>query len=163
MIYLSHATGARFQLRSSFGKAILLLVPIITIAVSYYVLIVVARQGTLGFTESWITDFFDLAYPVGDIVILTTVLLIYGLSFKYLGGFFKWSIIMVLTGFVLNYVGDFSFVYLTTKNTYFVADWVDLVYTSAFFCLGFGATLMDPLSYTRIHNSDERAKIATTP
>lgn len=148
MIYLSRATGVQFQLRTLIGKAVFLLIPIIVIIGSYYVLIVVARQGTLGLTENFLTNFFNLAYPIGDIVILTIALLIYGLSFKYLGGFFKWACIFVLAGFVLNYIGDFSFVYLTTKGTYFVANWVDLVYTITFFCLSFGSTLMSPGLYS---------------
>lgn len=158
MIYLSRATGARFQLRTLSGKAMLFLIPILTTIGSYYVLIVVARQGTLGFVENLVTNFFDLAYPIGDIVILTVALLIYGLSFKYLGGFFKLAIIIVLTGFVLNYIGDFSFVYLTTQGTYFVADWVDLVYTVAFFCLSLGVILMDPRLYNLKHETDWHAQ-----
>ncbi|MDO8590797.1 MAG: hypothetical protein Q7R65_02350 [bacterium] len=154
MIYLSRATGAQFQLSTLLGRSMLFLIPILTIIGSYYVLIIVARQGTLGLTEDLLTDFFDLAYPIGDIVILTIALLIFGLSFKYLGGFFKWACIIILAGFVLNYIGDFSFVYLTTQGTYFVADWVDLIYTVAFFCLSFGVTLMDPRSY----NTNEKRR-----
>lgn len=156
MVYLSRATGAKFELRRSLGKYILFLIPIIIIAVSYYLLIVVARQGiVVNAGDSPVTTFFDLAYPIGDLVILTTTLLIYGLSFRYLGGFFKSSIIIVLVGFVLNYFGDFAFVYYTTKGTYFVGDWIDLIYTTAFFFLAFGACLIDPLLYSK--NIDARS------
>jgi hypothetical protein len=47
MIYLSTATGAKFGMRSSSGKSILFLVPIIAAALSYYLLIIVARGGVI--------------------------------------------------------------------------------------------------------------------
>ncbi len=149
MIDLSKATGVKFKLRRVAGRAMLFIIPIVTIIISYYALIVVARQGVIDFSGGALTTFFDLAYPIGDVVILTIALLIYGLSFNYLGGFFKWPIIIILSGFVLNYLGDFFFVYTTTITTYFVANWVDLLYTLAFFTLSFGAALLDPLFYSK--------------
>lgn len=148
MINLSRATGIKFRLGNLTGRLMLFFIPVIAIIFSYYALIVVARQGVFGFSGDVLTTFFNLAYPIGDIVILTIALLIYGLSFNYLGGFFKWPIIIILAGFVMNYVGDFFFVYLTTKGTYFVADWVDLIYTSVFFLLSLGACLLDPIYYS---------------
>ena len=153
MINLSRATGMKFRLRNLLGKLMLFIIPIVAIVFSYYALIVVARQGAIGFSGDALTTFFNLAYPIGDIVILTIALLIYGLSFNYLGGFFKWPIFIILGGFVINYIGDFFFVYLTTKGTYFVADWVDLVYTIAFFSLSLGVCLMDPANYSANNKS----------
>jgi len=151
MINLSKATGVKFGLRKILGRMMLFIIPIIISIFSYYVLIVVARGGALisDIEGGWVKTFFDLAYPIGDIVILTIALLVYGLSFNYLGGFFKWPIIIILAGFVFNYIGDFSFVYSVTKETFYVGNWVDLVYTLAFFMLGLGACLMDPLSFSK--------------
>lgn len=143
MYNLSKATGVKFQLKDILGRSLMFIIPIITIIISYYVLIVVARQGFISDYTSGLKTFFDLAYPIGDVFILTASLLIYGLSFKYLGGFFKWPIIIILGGFVANYVADFSFVYSVTKETYFVANWIDLIYTTAFFLLSLGVSVMD--------------------
>ncbi len=143
MFNLSKATGVKFQLKNILGRSLLFIIPIITIILSYYVLIVVARQGVISDYNGGLKTFFDLAYPVGDVFILTSSLLIYGLSFKYLGGFFKWPIIIILSGFIANYVADFAFVYTTTQGTYFVANWIDLTYTVAFFLLSIGVALMD--------------------
>lgn len=145
MVNLSRATGVMFQLKTAIGRIALFLVPIFIAALSYYLLIIVARDGVILYTpEDLLKVFFDLAYPIGDIAILTIALLVYGLSFKFLGGFFKWPILFVLGGFVLNYLGDFSFVYTVTKETFFVANWVDLIYTLAFFCIGLGVSLINP-------------------
>jgi len=80
MIALSKATGVKFSLRKFTGRLILFILPIIVIAFSYYVLIVLAREGTIisDNSDNLIKTFFDIAYPVGDVVILITVLLVYG-------------------------------------------------------------------------------------
>lgn len=145
MYYLSKATGAKYGLRSSTGKIIFLIIPIIVIVLSYYLLVVVARGGVL--TESfddYLKLFFDLAYPVGDVVILILATLIYGLSYNYFGGKFKSAIYLVLLGFVINYIADFSFSYTTTNETFYVANWVDLIFTTAMFTLSLGVSLFDP-------------------
>jgi len=144
MVYLSRATGAQYQLKNNIGRLTLLIIPLLTALLSYYLLIVVAREGVIGTFDNPLKTFFDLAYPIGDLVILTLAVLIYGLSFKYLGGIFKWPIIFILLGFIANYFGDFSFVYSTTKETYFVANWIDLIYTTAFFFLSVGVCLIRP-------------------
>jgi hypothetical protein len=152
MINLSKATGVKFQLKSMGGRLALFIIPVTTIVISYYTLIVIARDGVLDLSESLLKTFFDLAYPIGDVVILTIALLVYGLSFHYLGGRFKWPIVIVLLGFVMNYLGDFTFVYTVTQETYFVANWVDFIYTIAFFLVGLGVSLLRP-NFEKIKNS----------
>lgn len=132
IINLSHATGAKFSLKNMKGKLLLFFIPIVMIVLSYYVLIVVARGGTLSdFTGSYLKMFFDLAYPIGDVVILSLAILIYGLSFNYLGGKYKYTIIVLLLGFIVNYIVDFFFSYTTTNGTYFNGHWVDVLFPTA--------------------------------
>ena len=144
MINFSRATGVSFQLGNIVGRLILFLVPLFMAMLSYYLLITVAREGIIDLSSGLLKVFFDLAYPIGDVVILTIAVLIYGLSFKYLGGSFKWPIVIILAGFVMNYVSDFSFSYTTTKGTFFVASWVDLIFTVTFFLLSLGVSLIEP-------------------
>jgi len=144
VINLSKGTGAKFGLRSSRGKVLLFAAPLIAIVVSYYLLVVVARGGVFDFTESGVVKiFFDLAYPIGDVVILTVATLIYGLSFRYFGGQFKIPIYIILAGFILNYLSDFSFSYTTTLETFYVASWVDLLFLSTMFFLALGVNSLD--------------------
>lgn len=143
VITLFKATGARFQLKKLGGRVLFLMIPIITILLSYYLLFVVAKGGEFAFDGSGLKVFFDLAYPIGDIVILTLAVLLYGLSFRYLGGYFRVPILIILTGFLVNYLADFSFSYTTTKETFFVAGWVDMIFTTAMFLLGLGVSLFD--------------------
>lgn len=144
MVNLSKATGARYQFRSVAGKVFTLLIVVFAFLLSYYLLVTVARGGVFEIDGSnYLRLFFDFAYPVGDIVILTTSLVLFGLSFNYLGGLLKMPILIVLSGFVLNYITDVTFTYMNTLGTFYVASWVDLMYVTAFFLLGLGVSLFN--------------------
>lgn len=147
---LSRATGVKFRIRSLAGKLSALLIMIFAIALSYYLLIVVARQGVFDVSnEGLLRLFFDFAYPVGDVVILTSAFLILGLLIHYLGGVLKIPILLIIFGFLLNYAADIVFTYTNTIGTFYVANWVDLLYTTAFLFLGIGVNLFDQKTLIR--------------
>lgn len=138
-INLSRATGAKFGLKKNKGKVFLVLVPVIVIAASYYLLVVVARGGTLTNSfDNYLKLFLDIAYPSGDVIILTLALIILGLSFNYLGGQYKQSIISILLGFGFMYFADFVFSYTTTAATFYNGNWGDLLFTFALFLITYG-------------------------
>lgn len=142
--FLSHATGAKFGLKKRTGQLQLILIPLAAIIISYYLLVVIARGGSWTSGGGLLKVFFDFAYPVLDIVILTEALLVYGLSLKFLGGRFKWPVLIILLGFVINYFADFGFSYTTTIETYFNASWPDLLFAAAMFILSVGINTIDP-------------------
>ncbi len=143
--YLSKATGAHFSLKHVRGKILLFVIPILAIILSYYLLIVLARGGSIAITtnESALKLFFDFAYPIGDLLILTLSLLIYGLSFSYLGGKYKLSILSIILGFIVMYFADFSFSYTTTNMTYFNGHWVDILFPTAMTLMAVGVNNFD--------------------
>lgn len=141
--YLSFATGAKFGLKNKSGQLLVFFIPIIAIMLSYYLLVTVARQGSFTLEGGLLKVFFDLAYPVWDVIILTLALLIYGLSFKYLGGRFRWPVLIVFLGFVINYIADFGFSYTTTIETFYNGSWVDFLFALAMFTLSFGVNSFD--------------------
>lgn len=144
MFNLSKATGAMFQIRKPMGKLLAFLIIISSFVVSYYLLFVIARGGFFEIdNERYLRLFFDFAYPVGDVVIITSSLLLFGLSFNYLGGRFKIPILIVIFGFLLNYTADVIFTYTNTIETFFVASWVDMLYVTVFLLLGVGVNLFD--------------------
>lgn len=156
-IELSHATGARFSLRERGGKLMLLAIPFMVIAASYYLLVVVARGGEITAGGGALKSFFDLAYPMGDVVILSFALVIFGLSFKYLGGRYKTPIFILLAGFVVNYFADFAFSWTTLQGTFFVASWVDLLFMTAMTALSMGVVGLAPfIPHERTHAYAER-------
>ena len=143
VFYLGPATGVKFGIRNKSGKLLLILIPLTMIVFSYYFLILVARHGILPSNEGLLKVFFDFAYPLGDIVVATFALLIYGLSFRYLGGIFRWPIILLLIGVIINYFADSAFSYTTTIDAFYNGSWVDLLFTTALFIMSFGVTNLD--------------------
>lgn len=144
IIELSKATGARFGLRSINGKFIFFLLPLIVIALSYYLLVVVARGGEIPVADSgFLKLFFDFTYPIGDVIILTLATVVYGLSFNYFGGAFKKAIFFILASFCLLYVADFMFSYTTTLETWYPGDWIDLLFAAAMLVMSFGIAAFD--------------------
>lgn len=143
MFYLAKATGVKYGLKKAVGQLYLVILPIITIAVSYYLLVVVARGGAIPVDADLLKVFFDFAYPVGDMIIITIALLIYGLSLKYLGGRYKFPVLITLFGFVLMFFADFSFSYATTLGTYYDGDPSNLLFITALFAMGFGISSID--------------------
>jgi diguanylate cyclase len=143
LIYLGRATGVKFGLRNVLGKVYLILAPIAILIFSWYILVQLGRGGSITSGGGPLTVFFDIAYPVGDVIILVMVIIIYGLSFRFLGGMFKWPILITLIGVLLEYIADFGFSYTTTINTYYNGNWVDLVYLTSLLLMSFGVTLLD--------------------
>jgi hypothetical protein len=143
MFYFAKASGVQFGLKSNFRRSFLFVVPIMTSIASYYLLVVVARAGLVTNGGGVIKVFFDLAYPIGDTIIATIALLVYSLSFKYLGGKFKIPVIFILLGFVLMFFADFAFSYTTTLGIYYGGSAVDPLFVVALFLMGFGLSSMD--------------------
>ena len=139
IINLSYATGAHSGFKKGNGKLILLSFPFFITLISYYLLVHVARAGVLvDLTGGYLKLFFDLAYPISDVVILTLALLIFSLSVNYLGGKYKLSILSLLAGLVLMYFADFVFSYTTTIGTFYNGDFGDLLFTTALWLICFG-------------------------
>ncbi len=153
LVHLSKATGVRFSLRHRRGQLTLFLVPLFATILSYFLLVVVARGGVLT-TSSDIKLFFDIGFPLGDVVILTISLLILGLSAEYLGPRFKWPICIIVFGFLLNYVSDLLFSYRITIDQYFIGDWVDLLFATSMFFQSIGVLSLNPKKLGYVPRSD---------
>lgn len=146
VFFLFRVTGATAGLKSTSGKVSFLLLPLFFVGLSYYLLYTIARGGAITYEGDLLKFILDIGYPIGDVVVVTLSSMIYWLSRDYLGGIFRKPIILMLFGFVLAYVADFSFSYTTTVGTFFTANWVDLLYTTTFFIIAMGLILLDPRS-----------------
>ncbi len=148
MVNLSKTTGTRFGLKKTGSKYMVILLSLAIAMMSYFLLIVVARGGAL-FPEietslTFAKLILDIGYPMGDVLILTLSLLVFGLSAGYLGGRYKYPIYALLFGFVVMYFADFSFSYTTNAETYFNGHWVDLLFPTAMALLAFGVNAIVP-------------------
>ncbi len=136
--FLSYATGAKFGLRKTSGMIQIILLPVTAIFASYYLLIVIARKGVIDLSGDLMKVFFDIAYPLFDVIVISLAAVIFGLSLRYLGGKYRIAVLVTLFGFVINYFADFGFSYTTTVETFFNGNWVDLLFMSAMFCISMG-------------------------
>jgi len=143
VVNLSRATGVKFSLRRKQGKMLLFFIPLVVIALSYYLLFIVARGGVLELDTDLIKLFFDLLYPIWDVILLTLVLLIYGLSLGFLGGRFKWPLTLLVLGFVVNYFADMGLSYTSTIETFYNGGFVDLLFATAMFLLSLSTNMLD--------------------
>lgn len=144
---LSKATGAGYGFRNNpvkkFGA---FAIPALIAVISYYLLIVVARDGTLiPSGESALKLVLDIGYPLGDVLVLSFALLIFGLSSGYLGGRYRSAIYTILAGFGVMYFADFSFSYTTTNGSYYNGHWVDLLFPTAMALITYGLNKMVPV------------------
>ena len=138
--YLSIATGALFALRKSHkAKVLVVAVPLILLLPSYYLQVTLAKGGVLiPSDETLLKTVLDIAYPFGDFLALTFAAVVFVLSYKYVGGMYRWAASFILAGLAVMYFGDSIFAYTTTKGTYYNANWGDLVLTSGLFLLTYG-------------------------
>ncbi|KKQ52266.1 hypothetical protein A2865_02340 [Candidatus Woesebacteria bacterium RIFCSPHIGHO2_01_FULL_39_17] len=141
---LSKVTGARFGFRLKSGKLLFLAIPVLVSLISYYLLFIVARGGEIELFEGGLKLFFDLFYPIGDVVILTIIVLVYSLSRNFLGGTYKPVVTLLFLGFVFNYFTDFTFSYTTTVGIYFNGHFVDFMFTTTMFILAVAINSFDP-------------------
>jgi hypothetical protein len=139
-IALARASGAWLQLkRSHFAKLYAVIMIVVLSALSYWLLIRVARGNVLvPAGETALKTVLDIAYPLGDFLAAVFAFLVFTLSFKYLGGLYRMAIAALLFGLFTMYVADFVFSYTTTVGSYFNADWGDLLLTTGLFLLTFG-------------------------
>lgn len=138
VFYLSKATGVKFSLRQLHGRVMLILLPLLATAVSYYFLYIIARKSSFVVEGGLLKILLDFYYPLGDWVILTVAFLVFGLSLQYLGGRFRWPVMITLLGFVFMFLSDFTFSYTTTVGTYYNGHFVDLLFTVALSVISFG-------------------------
>lgn len=138
--YLARASGAWLTLkRSHRAKAFTAIAVLVITALSYWLLIRVARGNVLvPQGESALKVVLDIAYPLGDFLAATFAFIVFTLSFRYLGGLYRAAIGSTLLGLAGMYVADFVFSYTTTTGSYFNGDWGDLLLCIGLFLLSFG-------------------------
>ncbi|MBI1862978.1 hypothetical protein HYS00_02570 [Candidatus Microgenomates bacterium] len=136
--YLSIAAGIKRNIKTSRSKKLLILVPIITISISYYLSVVLARGGAITNNADYFKFFFDVAYPLLDMLIITEAAIIYGFSFRLINGRYKWPLYLILCGIVIDYIADVIFSYQTSVGAFYNGAPVDIVFASAMYLLSLG-------------------------
>lgn len=138
-IYLSRTTGAGLGFKKKFGKIFAVTAPILVTVFTYWLIVVVGHGGEFFRDKtSLIKSILDVVYPLGDAVSLSVAVIVSGLSFKYLGGRYKWDILFILFGLAAMFAADSILSYTSNLETAYSGDFGDLVFTLAVFLLTFG-------------------------
>lgn len=124
IFFLAHVSGVRFNLRSVTSAAFAFLIPCLLLATSYFFFL---RNYQFDWAQP-LTIFLDFGYPLGQALYISLAVITYMLSKNLLGGMMKKIILMIVAGFVIQYLADFSFLYTNSHNQYFVGGFVDYLY-----------------------------------
>jgi hypothetical protein len=144
---LTLAAGARFSLRrhTASGKKIIAgAFGSLVVAAGSTALLLKTSGGIDLHTGSLGKHLIDLAYPIGDVFIVTIAVLSLTLLLNYLGGRYRVVIMSIIVGFILMYVTDFTFSYVIANNTYFNGHFVDFLFSTVMAILSWGITLLAP-------------------
>lgn len=134
MYCFGKASGIKFSLKSIGGKIIVVLIPIIMVAISYFLFL---RNLAPDFSDP-LKTFLDFGYPGGEAITISIALLTYFLSRNILGGKMRSRILYIIFALVVQYVTDYLFLYRASAGTYYNAGVVDLMYTASFTVMAIG-------------------------
>src|SRR3989344_1417831 len=144
LINLGKGIGRGYKLRALRCKAIFAIIPLFIIATSYHYFTSVGGDGFASFTDASILEIvLDFLYSIQDALLITTIALIYGLSYRVFGGRFKQPINLLFVAFLFYYLTDFAYSYTVKQETYYVANWVDLLYLNTMFLISIGVNALD--------------------
>ena len=152
-ITMARVIGAQYGFKSASGWIKAILGGIFGVGLSYVLLVTVARDGAFTIDGFTLRTFFDFYYPIATSLSLTLTLVVFLLSGKFLGGKFKKSLLVLFTGFIFQFFGDFYYTYATTRETYFNGHWSDMLFTTAMLVLSLGLILYDPSQKIVAHES----------
>lgn len=158
MLQLLRGIGVKYELKKTKAKLLVIFLPILIVIGSYFLLFTIARKEPLDFSEAKLTLFFDIYYPISDMIVLSVTILAYLLSKKLIGGIFKHALPILLLGFLFMYVADFLFQFQTNRDTYFNGNINDYLFAVTFFTISVGLSLFDPKKL-RIKRQEEEANI----
>jgi hypothetical protein len=140
--YLAHASGVKFSLKSVKYKLIAVAVPIALLALSFFMFLYHHELDT----SNPVAVFLTFGYPLGQALYISIAITAYLLSIKLLGGLMKWGILLVILALFIQYVADFTFIYLSNRGTWLTGEYNDLMYLVSYFAL---ATAM--IKFISIH------------
>lgn len=135
---LPKITGVKYKLRTVWGKTVAILISATVLIATFYLVFYKFYQGAFFTGENNLALILNIYYPLSDVVLLASALIIILLSWKTLGGSLKKPIIFILSSIVFMYIADMEFAYYSLNGIYHNGNWVDTLFASALFLLGFG-------------------------
>lgn len=131
---LALASGVKFSLTSLKGKIVAIVVPLCAFVFAFILFL-----RDIGFDlASPVKVFFDVAYPLGEIIPVTIAFVILGLSRQFLGGSMRARIHYLIFAFSFQFITEYLFLYKAGNGTYINGGLTDLMYASSYLIMGLG-------------------------
>ncbi len=139
---LARASGLHFALKSNIGKFVVCLLPLAALTAA--ILIFLRNVGYS--SDGPLRLFFDIGYPVGEIIPATLALMVLLLSTKMLsGGVMKSRILWLVFAFVMQFTAEYIFLYQAGAGTYQNANIADMLYATSYLVMGLGILSFDQI------------------
>ncbi len=131
-LLLAKVTGARYSLKSLKGKLIVFVIPVVSLIAAYLLFV-----NKVGFADSSaLKVFFDLAYPLGEIIPVTIALAVLLMTTDLLGGKMRSRIQLLVFAFAFQFITEYFFLYQTGVGTYVNGGISDLLYATSYAIMG---------------------------
>lgn len=136
---LAHATGARL---SNNSKVLKLLIPVIPIIIFLLTYLFSLKDYIVTIQNFSLEVLLDLVYPLLDSILLSFTLITLILSYRSWGGKYSLAVYFLLFGFIVEFCADSAFTATTSNDTFFVGNWVDLLFLTSNFIVALALVLM---------------------
>ena len=137
--YLGKASGVHIGLKSFSRKLQAIIIPLFLLAVSYLFFL---RDYQFDWSKP-LTIFLDFGYPMGQAIYISLALLAYLLSRNVLGGVMKSKILFILFALLVQYVSDYTFLYMTHQGTIYAGGINDYMYLLSYLLMALGLIQMN--------------------
>jgi hypothetical protein len=141
IILLGRVVGAKYSLYKMKNVLQLVVIPAALLLASYYLFL---RDYQFDFTDP-LKVFLDFGYPLGQAVYISIAILIFSLSRNVVGGIMREKVLLLLLGFVFQYVADSNFLFQSVNGTWVSGYYGDVLYFVAYFVMTLGLiSFFDP-------------------
>ena len=137
--YLARACSINYLLETAKSKVIFVLVPAVLLSFTYYVFL---RGYEIDLTDP-LTTLLDLGYPLGQSLYVSLGAVLFLLSGKYLGGLMKEKVLFILGALLVQYLADFYFLFLVSREIFDTAGLSELIYLLAYFFMTFALVRLE--------------------
>lgn len=126
------AAGAKLSLRTRNGKAIAIGIPFTLLAGAYFLFV-----HDIGFDLTQpVKLFFDLAYPLGEVLPVAIALFTLTLSKNILGGTMRKRVLFLVVAFIFQFLTEYYFLYAVGVESYVNGGVNDILYASSYALMG---------------------------
>lgn len=129
LFFLGKASGVSFSLKRIRNKILAVVIPVLLLFFSYFIFL---KEYVFDWSNP-IKIVLDFGYPLGDSIYIGMAILVFLLSNGLLGGIMRRKIWMLILALVMQFVGDFSFLYLSYYGKVSPAAINDLIVMIAYF------------------------------